>query len=189
MLMLKVRGVLAWEFAGLADCFAIHVRCEAAHVTLSGNVKNQYRRCRAEEATRRVRGVLGVTNRLRVRRPLRVERRTHVVIGPWPVPAYSEVTIEEPPEQDRATSEAVLRSLRREGVPTGDDAVRVCAVGKTVYLLGHVGDEATAELAVSVALAQPQVDRVRNKLGGACGNQDAATPEEAARLSTGGMRG
>jgi len=170
---LKVRLRLAWEFVGLADCFSIGVRCEEGHITLSGSVRNEYRQCRAEEAARRVRGVVGVTNSITVREPLRFERRTRVLVGPWPIPAYSEITIEEPPEEDRATSEAVLQALCEEGVPTGEGAVRVCAVGKTVHLLGSVHDEATAEIAKRVALALPRVEQVRNKLQCTSGSPEA----------------
>ena len=170
---LKVRLRLAWEFVGLADCFSIGVRCKEGHITLSGSVRNEYRQCRGEETARRVRGVVGVTNSITVREPLRFERRTRVLVGPWPIPAYSEITIEEPPEEDRATSEAVLQALNEEGVATGKDGVRVCAVGKTVHLLGRAPDEITAETAKRVAVALPQVEQVRNKLQGTDGSAEA----------------
>jgi osmotically-inducible protein OsmY len=170
---LKVRLRLAWEFVGLADCFSIGVRCKEGHITLSGSVRNEYRQCRGEETARRVRGVVGVTNSITVREPLRSERRTRVLVGPWPIPAYSEITIEEPPEEDRATSEAVLQALSEEGVATGEGTVRVCAVEKTVYLLGMAPDEAAAETAERVALALPQVEQVRNKLQARAGIPEA----------------
>jgi osmotically-inducible protein OsmY len=87
-----------------------------------------------------------------------------LIAGPWPVPAYYQITIEEPSAKDRATSEAVLEALREEDVPTGEGAVRVCAVGRTVYLLGSVRGRVTAETAERVALASALVDHVRNKL-------------------------
>ncbi len=64
---LKVRLGLAWRFVGLADCLSIGVRCEEGHITLSGSVENEYRQCRAKEAARRVRGGVGVTNRIMAR--------------------------------------------------------------------------------------------------------------------------
>ena len=160
---LKVRLRLAWEFVGLADCFSIRVRCKEGHITLSESVRNEYRQCRAEEAARRVVGAVRVTNELNVRESLRFERRTHVLVGPYPV-LPCQITIEEPSQDDRATSEAVLEALSEEGVPTGEGAVRVCAVGKTVYLLGRAPDKTMAETAERVALALPQVGRARNKL-------------------------
>lgn len=169
----RVRVRLAWEFVGLADCFSIGVCCKKGHITLSGSVRNEYRQCRAEEIARRIRGVVRITNRLRVREGLRFERRTRVLVGPWPIPAYSEVTIEEPSEEDRATSEAVRQALSEEGVHTGEGAVRVCAVGKTVYLLGMAPDKTTAETAERVALALPQVEQVRNKLRSTAGRAAA----------------
>ena len=177
---LKTKLRLAWEFVGLADCFSIGVRCKEGHITLSGSVRNEYRQCRAEEAARRVRAVVGVTNKLGVREALRFERRTSVLVGPWPIPACSEITIEEPSEDDRATSEAVLEALSEDGVPTGEGAVRVCAVGRTVYLLGMAPDKTTAETAERVALALPEVEQVRNKLQGTGGSAEAGV---AARSS------
>jgi len=169
----RVRVRLAWEFVGLADCFSIGVRCKEGHITLSGSVRNEYRKCRAEEAARRVRAVGGVTNKLGVREALGFKRRTSVLVGPWPIPACSEITIEEPSEDDRATSEAVLQALSEEGVATGEGAVRVCAVGKTVYLLGMAPGKTTAETAKRVAVALPQVEQVRNKLQGTDGSAEA----------------
>ncbi len=160
----RVRLRLAWEFFGLADWFAVRVRCREGHVTLSGSVRTEYRQCKAEEAARRIRSVAGVRNRITVREPSRVVRTTRVVAGPWPVPALYAVTIEEPPEADRQTSETVLRALSEQGVATGECAVWACAVGKTVYLLGSVPDEATAETAERVVAALPQVDHLRNRL-------------------------
>lgn len=173
---LKAKLRLAWEFVGVADSFTIRVRCKEGHLTLSGSVKNEYRRCRAEEAVRRVGGVVRVSNRLRARGPQRLERRTHVVVGPYPV-VPCPITIEEPPRRDRATSEAVLEALNEEGVPTGYGGVRVCAVGTTVYLLGTARGEATAETAERVALALPRVKRVRNKLRRAPGRPGADARE------------
>jgi osmotically-inducible protein OsmY len=170
---LKVKLELAWEFVGLADWCSIGVRCKEGHITLSGSVKNEYRQCKAEEAARRVRGVLSVTNDLGVREALRCARRTSLLVGPWPIPAYSEITIEEPPEEDRATSEAVLQGLSEKDVTTGEGAVRVCAVGRTVYLLGTVHDKATTQAAERVALAVPQVEQVRNKLQATPGSPEA----------------
>ena len=93
---LKTKLRLAWEFVGLADCFSIGVRCEEGHITLSESVRNEYRQCRAEEAARRVVGVVRVSNELSVRGPLRFERRTHVVVRPSPV-IPCQITVEEPP--------------------------------------------------------------------------------------------
>ena len=169
----RVRVRLAWEFVGLADCFSIGVRCKEGHITLSGSVRNEYRQCRAEETARRVRGVVGVTNSITVREPLRFERRTSVLVGPWQIPACSEITIEEPSEDDRGTSEAVLQALSEEGVATGEGAVRVCAVGRTVYLLGRAPDKTMAETAEKVALALSQVEQVRNKLQCTSGSPEA----------------
>ena len=169
---LKVRLRLAWEFVGLADCFSIGVRCKEGHITLSGSVKNEYRQCREEEAARRVVGVVRVSNELSVRGPLRFERRTHVVVGPSPV-IPCQITVEEPPQDDRATSEAVLEALSEEGVPTGEGAIRVCAVGRSVYLLGTAQDKATAQTAERVALALPRVEQVRNKLQCTSGSPEA----------------
>ena len=169
----RVRLRLAWEFVGLADCFSIGVRCEEGHITLSGSVRNEYRQCRAEEAARRVRAVVGVTNKLGVREALRFERRTSVLVGPWPIPACSEITIEEPSEDDRGTSEAVLQALSEAGVATGEGAVRVCAVGRTVYLLGRAPDKTMAETAEKVALALSQVEQVRDKLQATDGSPEA----------------
>jgi osmotically-inducible protein OsmY len=160
---LKARLRLAWDFVGLADSFTIRVRCKEGHLTLSGSAKNEYRRCRAEEAVRRVAGVVRVSNKLRARGPQRLERRTHVVLGPYPV-VPCPITIEEPPRRDRMTSEAVLEALKEEGMPTGEGGVRVCAVGRTVYLLGTARGEAAAQTAERVALALPRVEQVRNKL-------------------------
>ncbi|NIM05261.1 MAG: BON domain-containing protein [Armatimonadetes bacterium] len=166
---LKVRLRLAWEFIDLADRFRIKISCRDGRITLSGSVKNEYRQCKAEEAVRRVAGVVRVTNQLKAREALRFERRRRVLVEPYPVLAC-ETTIEEPPADDRATSRAVLHALSEEGVTTGQGAVRVCAVGRTVYLLGSVCDKATAETAERVALDLPQVSQVRNRLQGAVSN-------------------
>ncbi len=170
---LKVRLRPAWEFLGLSDCLSIGVRCRERHITLSGSVRNEYRQCRAEEAARRVRGLGGLTNRITVRESLRLQQGTRALVGPWPLPAHSEITVEEPPEDGRPTSEAVLQALSETGVPTQEGAVRVYSVGRTVYLLGNAHDSATAETAKRVASALPQVDRVRNKLQGAAGGPEA----------------
>jgi len=187
-LALKVRLRLAGEFIGLADCFSIGVRCREGHIMLFGSIKNEYRQCKAEEAARRVQGVVSVTNRIAVREPLRLERRTHVLVGPWSIPTYPEITIEEPPEDDRATSAAAFEALGEEHVPTGEGGVRVCAVGRTVYLLGSVHDKATAEVAKRVALALPQVEEVRNKLHGTSESPEAGVPGRGSASSRAGEK-
>ena len=105
------------------------------------------------------------------------------------MPAYCQIQMQEYPEEDRATADAVLRELNDEAVPTGEGGVRARAVGRTVYLLGRAPDRLTAEVAARAALALPQVDRVRSKLswrssgGEAVVNETALLTEKRSRMS------
>jgi small conductance mechanosensitive channel len=56
----RVRSLLRWKIR----FNAVHVAVESGHVTLSGQVISAWDRETAEQIIRRLRGVVGVTNRI-----------------------------------------------------------------------------------------------------------------------------
>jgi len=163
---LKVRLRLVFDPYCGQDARSIRVRCRQGGVLLSGRVENTYRACRAENLARRMSGVADVANELRPDRATRFERKIRTVFGPAPgapLTAVSDV-IEEPPKNDRAVAECASAALQRRQIPVGEAGLEVCAVDRTVYLLGEAPSEAVAKAAEFVAGAIPEVEGVRNKL-------------------------
>jgi osmotically-inducible protein OsmY len=60
----KVLNALYWDLAVPSD--RVSARCERGWVTLTGEVDRPYQRSSAEADVRKVRGVVGVTNHIRV---------------------------------------------------------------------------------------------------------------------------
>ena len=104
-------------------------------VTLSGKVRSHFQRRAAEFATRRVDGVLGITNKI-------------------------EITADPIPSD---VADRINNALRRNAI-IDDSVINVSNVDRTVYLDGTTGSSAAGQAAEDVAWAAPGVAEVVDRL-------------------------
>jgi osmotically-inducible protein OsmY len=114
---------------------AITVDVQDGHVTLRGDVAHHYERQAAELAVARVRGVLGISNK--------------IAITSQPVPAD--------------VADRIKRAFRRNAI-IDDSRVSVTSNGPTVYLDGEVGSWNAEQEAVDTAWGAPGVTNVVDRL-------------------------
>jgi osmotically-inducible protein OsmY len=132
-LAVGIRGVLDW-IAGL-DEYSVKVKVEKGWVTLTGELQDAYRSRVAEKHIAHMRGVVGVTNQIRIRgkaSPVDIEQNIR-----------------------KAIQRHTERELRHIGIQIDD--------GK-VALSGHVSSSAERALVRGAALGTPGVTGIEDRL-------------------------
>ncbi|MGO9854261.1 MAG: BON domain-containing protein, partial [Acidimicrobiales bacterium] len=107
----------------------------AGWVTLSGEVRRHFQRRSAEHAVRRIKGVLGITNK--------------IALTSEPIPSD--------------VADRINKAFRRNAI-IDDSQITVTNVGNTIYLDGIVGSWYADEKAEEIAWAAPGVAEVIDRL-------------------------